>query len=287
MARKRIGAFIWPRLQYDKRSKGNRGRCLAVDVESKGLQSGDRLEPSLTCPDVGISPSDVATATPMTFWRIFPDEAVRHRNPLWDPAIGVTPDVLCIDTLHTLALGVFGQFACQCMWWLLEQNPFNLTKGYNTQEELKLRTMQLYKPLLQEFYRTSPKVWTRIDDWRLEILGTKSSPGLHLKGHQTLGFLYFLHWVMERQCQDRGSQALDHMCCSIDRHLGWFREGLCNLNESRDGGLQNLNCFHAPPTLTTTPHAAKGTPPISVFLFVGAGWGADFPATKKGSGFHA
>ena len=48
---------LWRRVRvllfYDVRLNGNRGRCLAGDIPEYGLETGDRLEPSEWCRDIG------------------------------------------------------------------------------------------------------------------------------------------------------------------------------------------------------------------------------------------
>ena len=99
--------------------------------------------------------------TPMTFWRMMPDEPCRHRNPLWDPAMGITTEILCIDTLHTLALGFFGSFVARAFWFLMEASPFNVSTLLS-QEERHQRTLQLLTPQLRAFYRGVGRKWTQV-----------------------------------------------------------------------------------------------------------------------------
>ena len=40
------------RVFYDKRSNGNRGRCLKCDIPEFALEAGDRVEPSRTLLDI-------------------------------------------------------------------------------------------------------------------------------------------------------------------------------------------------------------------------------------------
>ena len=83
---------VSPLLHYDKRPQGNRGRCLLGALPGMGLDVGDRLEPCPSCPDVGVSPAEIPEfPCPMTFWRFSAEEPCRHRNPLWDEALGLTP----------------------------------------------------------------------------------------------------------------------------------------------------------------------------------------------------
>ena len=46
----------------------------------------------------------------LTFWRKVQTH-VKHKNPLFDEALGVTPDILVVDSLHALNLGTLKRFA--------------------------------------------------------------------------------------------------------------------------------------------------------------------------------
>ena len=237
---------VVPFLYYDQRKDGNKGRCLAADVPELGLLVGDRLEPSDGCPNVGLSPEDIGSSTPMVFWRRMAEEPVRHRNPLWSKVLGITPDIICVDTLHTLCLGVFGVFVSAAMWYLLSSNLFQLP-AFLSQEERNIRSMQLLGVELREFYKQSSKSWTRIDELKVEIFGTKTSPALHLKGHQTVGLLHFLNSFMAKSCTMKdakpwidGSAALVAFWASLEgspailepKHLkdSLSPENLCQTN---------------------------------------------------------
>ena len=185
-------AALVPQMVYDKRSHGNRGRCLAATPTSHPqLQIGDRLEPSPECQDVGLC-STSASPTQMVFWRCnLPAEPVRHRNPLWSSRLGITPDLICVDTMHTLCLGIYAQFVSSVVWWVLEVNPFRVPTLL-TQEERYQQTFMLMGQKLTQFYKSTGKQWSRVEEFKVEIFGSKQAPACHLKAHQTLGVLFFM-----------------------------------------------------------------------------------------------
>ena len=55
----------------------------------------------------------------ITFWRPASETRCKHRNPLFDPMIGVTICCLIIDTLHALNLGMLHFFATNLVWELI------------------------------------------------------------------------------------------------------------------------------------------------------------------------
>ena len=95
---------------YDKRTYGNRGRCLKEGVATLGLLPGDRLEPSAQVPDVGLF-EELQLPITACFWRTSKETAAKHRNPLFGGTAGLSVQSLKVDTLHCLALGVW-QSAC-------------------------------------------------------------------------------------------------------------------------------------------------------------------------------
>ena len=215
--------MVVPCLQYDTRKQGNRGRCLAKDVPALQLRAGDRLEPSPTCPDIGVS-LQALTQFPkaMVFWRMDAEEPVRHRNPLWCPELGVTTEILCIDTLHTLALGLCSSYVARAVWFVLDSNPYDLGSSFS-QDERHTRTLQRMQPQLQRFYKETNHRWTDVGELRMEIFGKRQSPQLHLKGHQTLGLLHFLHQFIHTSLAEAPqSKAWGKVCGSVGWHVAWL-----------------------------------------------------------------
>ena len=81
-------------LRYDKRLQGgNRGRCLIVDLPELQLKKGDRLEPSISTPDIGIGFDQIPLERfplEVTFWRCSVESITRHSNPLFQAVRAVT-----------------------------------------------------------------------------------------------------------------------------------------------------------------------------------------------------
>ena len=79
-------------LGYDRRQRGNRGRCLTRPIPALGLEAGDRLEPGPGLRDIGDG-FDQLTVFPatITFWRVGSETLARHRNPIFDEALHEWP----------------------------------------------------------------------------------------------------------------------------------------------------------------------------------------------------
>ena len=92
------------------RGSKSRGRMLRVCFDALGLEVGDRFEPSEGMPDwatlyalTSLPPGGVR----LMFWREANASRARHRNPLYNPRLGLTPQRMLGDTLHVLYLGIF------------------------------------------------------------------------------------------------------------------------------------------------------------------------------------
>jgi hypothetical protein len=84
-------------LAYDVSQKGSRGRALTTNVPEYGLLAGDKLEPSRGVPDIGEG-FDKATAPVETvWWRPSNETKTKHRNPIYDPNLGITVDIQLVD----------------------------------------------------------------------------------------------------------------------------------------------------------------------------------------------
>ena len=127
---------ITTRLVFDKRDDGAQGRRLIRPIVINGvhLETNDRLEPSAKFPDVGVLEGNQLPII-ITFWRSENETITRHRNPLFDPEIGITPRrVIAIDELHTFQLGVVPKYNVRVFWAVLLSDCFDTM--YSNQEEL-------------------------------------------------------------------------------------------------------------------------------------------------------
>ena len=91
------------------------------------------------------------------FWRAGPRVFVHHRNPLEDRSLGTClVDILAVDTLHTLALGVFGVFCGSALWHVVDAN---LWRSQDTKKEEDRREASLMhiKRVLFEWYKVEDK----------------------------------------------------------------------------------------------------------------------------------
>lgn len=197
-------ATVRAALEYDKRRGGGSGRCLMVDIEHLQLFKGDRLEPHLGLPDVAMFDSVSSWPCRTLFWRRSNQTRARHRNPLFDPAIGITLDSsLMVDKLHTLHLGPALVWTGHALWKVVVADVFG-TKA--TGEALYTMSVQRIRGLLWPWYRRQRQLYpekelTQVQDLTVAMLGGKpSTPNLGTKAAETKGLLPFaLHLLREHR----------------------------------------------------------------------------------------
>ena len=118
-------------LEYNRTKNGPQGRALLVGIPALGLEKHDRLEPDRTLQDVGAgfdSLSAVPAAFPIsvTFWRRAVESRARHRLPLFDPELGITLAILCVDILHCLWLGPAKDWCTAVLWSLIDHDVYGV-----------------------------------------------------------------------------------------------------------------------------------------------------------------
>ena len=188
---RRLLASLW----YDKRPRGAHGRALRQDVPELGLQTGDRLEPTPACPDIG-GGVDEAREFPLRllFWRPASETMVRHRCPLLDPSLGLgATSCIALDTLHTLFLGPAHSYAKFGLWALLSSGAWGPAR---TQQELPLALLRC-RAELHAFYAERHQEYpaeglTRMSDLTVAMVGSRGQPKLKAKGAETWGLCVFI-----------------------------------------------------------------------------------------------
>ena len=144
---------IFQVLRYDKRKHGSAGRALVRDLVCNGvsLKQRDRLEPSYELPDIGEFENASAFPLRITFWRPSLETLTRHRNPMFDQEIGITPQrCVVVDVLHAFFLGILLVWCRFAVWKLLLAGAF----GYaGTHEGLSAAILVLRNCLMRFYVR--------------------------------------------------------------------------------------------------------------------------------------
>lgn len=203
--------MIVSRLFYDRRDSGSQGRALKEDVPGTPLVKGLRLEPSPCLPDVAGLDNVCVFPFEAVFWNPTARAGTKHRNPMFDPAIGVTPRTLCVDELHTMHLGVFQDFVSRALWALLDKDVWNSSPGATEEVKRKAGAIHLRHDLFAyygEEKRTRPdRPCYELQDFSLRSLGTRTKPMLRAKGAESGTLVRFAykqllkHW----RALDRGA----------------------------------------------------------------------------------
>ena len=183
---------IVPLLQYTRKRDGGRGRCLAKGYEPLGLLKGDRLSPDENMHDV--ANFDTAFSDPAkinhtaTFWRTSDETRTRWRNPLFAPEIGITTDILAIDLLHTLYLGVAKHFCMRVIWHLITSCIFT-RPGLGPADRNQLGVLgvraSIWAFYKEEQRRDPNQTVHRLEDLTLSMIGTETKPKLNTKAAET------------------------------------------------------------------------------------------------------
>ena len=187
---------IRTRLRYDRKDKGCHGRCLVEDVPVLGLKAGDRLEPSVTLPDIGRQFDNLTLFPfPVTFWRSSEQTWVYHRLPLWSERAGFTHDLaMGVDWLHTLSLGVYHFFLLFCIHQMFQLDLWNTRES--TEQGRIGASVDCIRRELTVYYRNRSasgiKV-TQITDMSWTSFGTKYSQSCSFKAAETNHFMPYLH----------------------------------------------------------------------------------------------
>lgn len=174
-------------LEYSKSKTGPKGRALLKDIEQLGLARHDRLEPDSIMQDV--ADFDTATAFPLEvrFWRRGAETRVRRRCAVFDDTLGISVDVLCVDTLHCLYLGPIKDWCCAVFWATIDHNVFGME---GKKDHILAATVLRLKNLLFAYYakvkRSMPEEHlTELEDLTPGMLGSQTHRQLATKAMET------------------------------------------------------------------------------------------------------
>ena len=188
--------YVVGNLEYDRRSGSNHGLCLTRGIDELGLLVGDRLEPSQRLQDVGdILVTELEVPITLIFWRTSSEYITRHRNPLFQRDLGITPhSSLTIDVLHCIYLGVLLTWCRYVVWALIAARSW-ISLG--TGEEIFENSCMMIRHELKHFYRTHnashpTEKLTKIGNFSSKLLGDTSNKKLKTKGAETWGFSLYL-----------------------------------------------------------------------------------------------
>ena len=180
-------------LDYFKARDGPRGRALVADLPALGLRRHDRLEPDLHMQDTASFDSPAGFPLDVTFWRRSLETRARHRVPLFDDALGVSIDTICVDALHCLYLGPAMDWCCAVLWSLIDQNVFQVPGPLDQRVQV---TVLRIKSDLWGFYKRWQAAHpgqdlTRLEDLTPGMLGSNTARKLATKAMETKQLMPF------------------------------------------------------------------------------------------------
>jgi hypothetical protein len=86
------------------------------------------------------------------FWLVSSETLARHRNPLFDITLGITPwRVLNADLLHCLYLGVFNVFVGAMIWSMIASGAWS-SRMSNFEEQIKIGVI-VFKQRIRAWYK--------------------------------------------------------------------------------------------------------------------------------------
>ena len=134
-------------LHFDLRDKAS-GLVLTNEVKKFGLMPKYRLWPGPQLRDIDRFVHCELPIT-VTFWRIHRDaegrldDRVGHRNPIFGPSTGLSPNNICVDALHTVYLGVYKTYCQSVCWSAIESNIFKIEGAIEKVFELSARRLTM------------------------------------------------------------------------------------------------------------------------------------------------
>ena len=181
-------------LAYDKRPTGARGRALTEAIPAMGLLVGDRLEPSAGLRDIGGLELLATFPADIVFWRRGRESVALHRNPLFSGTLGI--DVISVDSLHTLHLGVMQTYLCNLCWALFHANAWHHAGSFV--QRVQLSVMSMRNELWGWHSGPENRTLTRCGDLTPEMFGSDGHRKLRMKGAETWSFMLFSQFLLLR-----------------------------------------------------------------------------------------
>ena len=169
-------------LEKDRRKKGSRGRRLMKNFDELGLRIGMRVEPCDAHWDV-FAIDDYMMNWPLggvhlLFWNPSAERGAHHRNPIFCDATGVDVSMMAADELHTMFLGVLGDYASSALWQIIQEDALQVGDALNESDSFKLRGERLQAELA-DFYRrraAADQPVNEIKDFVYNVIGHQDDP---------------------------------------------------------------------------------------------------------------
>jgi len=161
-------------------------------VPSASLLRGDRLEPSEFTPDIGEAFDRMVPPIRAIFWRPSEESLTKHRNPLFSEEYGVTPQsCIQVDWMHTMSLGVFGDFVAKLLQQLVANNAWQVQGSPEVRRQVSFQRLE--HELFQFYKAEAARGVQHSRAQRLDprMMGKPDAPACNLHAGETNGLLAF------------------------------------------------------------------------------------------------
>ena len=146
-------------------------------------------------------------------------DKVLHRNPILNAPLVDAVDVIMLDTLHTVYLGVINRYTAEVLWRALDGNPWGTAPATF---ESNLRNL---KADLMTFYEaTGVPLDHRIGDLTAGMMGRRRTPAIKTKAVETACVFPFAMELCRRHADHiQSADALHAAGEALRDYLGLLR----------------------------------------------------------------
>ena len=214
--------LVVSKLARDVRKDGARGWALVGGIPHLNLLAGDRLEPGDDLPCTADFWSLTMFPVEATFWRRSAESVTYRRNPLYCAAIGVSVEILLVDALHCLYLGILRKFSAELIWEIVLSGTY---VKFGTQDEKVFGTIRMFETEMfgcYSRYRREHRDKQQLSELQVltpPMIGTKKRPTIKAKGDETRGFFLFLLDVISRKSAAVNNGPLWLLCAEAYEYL--------------------------------------------------------------------
>eukprot|EP00971_Amphidinium_carterae_P344338 6484675-Amphidinium_carterae.2 len=212
------------------------------------LLKGDRFEPTPQCLDwQDFMDAETPPTYAICFWRVKDTSSAKHYCQLNDLAPDGLHQLVHIDSMHTLCLGVFLHFCASAVLHILSHNTFEASLYSKAQDDRQHGQALVLNAEISRFVRRykkdTGKTLTGVPAIHPEKLGSKAQPTLHLKASQTVTLMRYLADALP----DMMSLPEQTKWCAAAEHLVKFWEGMIhNPMELNAAHLEDYQIFLLP-----------------------------------------
>jgi len=163
-----------------------------------GLQKGDRLEPHSGLPNIEAFETISEFPVRVLLWRATSERMTHHRNPLFNPETGITPNRTCaLDWLHTLSLGCFQMWCGFAMHRMFGVDFWRTGEDtWDVRVQLSCCQIGVHFAKWVKSENKGGRKLTEIGAIKAEAFGAAAAPKFSFKGGETNAFWNIWFFVL-------------------------------------------------------------------------------------------